>query len=68
MVLRLKTLDLIRSLIVYHGISDILLKDADCALTFDRAYPQGLVYIERSLAAVESPQSASSSRLFNAVL
>ena len=54
-VLCLKTFGFICSLIVNHSISDILLKDADRALTFNRAYPQGLAYIERDLAAVESP-------------
>ena len=48
MVLRLKTTGSIRSLIVYHGISDILLS----ALTFNRIYPQGPGYIERDAAAV----------------
>ena len=48
MMLRLKTLGSIHSLIVYHGISDILLS----ALTFNQIYPQGHAYIERDLAAV----------------
>jgi hypothetical protein len=63
--LRLKTLGLIRSLIVYHGISDIPLKDADRALTYKRVYPQGPIYTERDVAAVESPQCVSPSRFFN---
>ena len=46
--LRLQILGSIRSLIVYHGISDILLS----ALTFNQIYPQGLAYIERDLATV----------------
>ena len=68
MVLRLKTHGFIHSLMIYHGISDILLKDADRALTFNRVYPQGIAYIEREVAAVESPQSASPSCLSNTVL
>ena len=39
MVLCLKTLGSIHSLTVCHGISDILLKNADRAPTFDPAYP-----------------------------
>ena len=63
-VQRLQTLCPIHSLIVYHGISDILLS----TLTFNRIYPQGPGYIQRDVAAVESPQCASPSRIFNAVL